>query len=345
MTIDVAAQMCSNEACDYASTGKCVEGNSVEECPHLAAANDSTDLIEEVLESTAREEHTGDSSLFRIRDAESLSPGAASALLKTKTASIVGLIGQAETGKTSLIAEVYDGFQYGAYGSLFFSGSDTLMAFEKICHKARGTSKGLDLYQERTDVTSDPVFYHLVIANEKEGASDILIADRSGETYRDILDKPSLATECLELKRSTVLNLLVDGARLCDSTERASVVTECHQVMQTLIHSSLIERRMRINVVLTKLDFVDTSPEKERVHMDFQGIVERIRSIRIDLQLDLGVFKVAARPHNDLYKKGYGVEPLLYDWLGRVSVVPEYLCSTYDYYRAIEMLRSTVQAT
>ena len=117
-----------------------------------------------------------------------------------------------------------------------------------------------------------------------DAARDILIADRSGETYRDILDKPSLATGCLELRRSTVLNLLVDGARLCDSTERASVATECHQVMQTLIHSSLIERHMRINVVLTKLDFVDTSPEKERVHSDFQGIVERIRSIRIDLR-------------------------------------------------------------
>ena len=344
MTAAVASLVCSNEACEYTSTRKCVEGNLVEECPHLGAADGPTDLVGENVESTTRDNDTGVSSLFRFRDAEPLSPGAASALLKTKSAAIVALVGQAEAGKTSLIAEVYDAFQYGSYDSLFFAGSDTLIAFEKICHKARGTSKGLDLYQERTDVTSDPKFYHLVVANEESGVRDILIADRSGETYRDILDKPSLASECLELRRATVLNLLVDGARLCASTERANVVTECHQVMQTLIYSSLIARRMRINVILTKLDFVDASPDRERVHTDFKGIVERVRSIRIDLQLDLGVYKVAARPHNELYKKGYGVEPLLHDWLGRVATIAEYpRSSIYEDYRAIEMLRSTVQ--
>ena len=39
MTTDVATRVCANEACQYGATGKCVEGNSVDECPHLEAAD------------------------------------------------------------------------------------------------------------------------------------------------------------------------------------------------------------------------------------------------------------------------------------------------------------------
>ena len=155
-----------------------------------------------------------DAQLFSIDGAETLSVSEASALLKFRRSSFVALLGQAEAGKTSLIAEAYDAFQYGNYRTLNFSGSRTLMAFERICHKVRASSKASDLSQERTDITDAPTFYHLAVNDIDQKLSEILIADRSGETYREIMDRPQSATDCLELVRATVLNLLVDGARL-----------------------------------------------------------------------------------------------------------------------------------
>ena len=147
---------------------------------------------------------------FTIARGDPLSVSAASEMLKAGGASLVVLVGQAEAGKTSLIAEVYDAFQYDAYLSLSFRGSLTLTGFEKICHKVRGASRGSDLSQERTDVTTDPVFYHLALCADKDLPKNVLIADRSGERYREALDRPSLILECVELRRATVLNLLVD---------------------------------------------------------------------------------------------------------------------------------------
>ena len=345
MSSEAAVLTCSNEACEYATTGKCVEGNLLEDCPHLEDVHVQEQGVVEDDASGTWEKFQEESFLIGIDNGKALSVEKASAILKARGAPVIALVGQAEAGKTSLIAEVYDAFQYGQYSTLSFGGSKTLVAFEKICHKARGASRGLDLLEERTDRTADPVFYHLSMSTEEGTFTDVFIADRSGETYRDVLDRPTLSNHCLELRRATVLNLLVDGGRLCDSVERASVVSECQQVMQSLAFSSLITPSVRLNVVLTKVDVVDASPAKERVDKDFQGIVERIRRLDPIACLDPGVYKIAARPHGEVYKKGHGVEGLVRDWIDRVVFQTSYKPGVYKSKRAIELVRSSLEAS
>ena len=266
-------------------------------------------------------------------------------MLKVGGASVVALVGQAEAGKTSLIAEVYDAFQYDAYLSLSFKGSLTLIGFEKICHKVRGASRGPDLSQERTDVATDPVFYHLALCAGKDVPKNVLIADRSGERYRETLDRPSLVLECVELRRATVLNLLVDGARLCGMAERAAVATECHHFMQAMVFSGLVHRGMRLNVVLTKLDQIDESTHKDQAHADYERIVERIRMDAEPHGVPVGSFKIAARPHNDLHEKGYGVEPLILDWMKTDYGAAPYVPATYSATRSIEWVPTSLERT
>ena len=105
-----------------------------------------------------------------VTSGEPLSVADGSAMLKSGRVSVVALVGQAEAGKTSLIGEVYDAFQYGSYETLSFAGSRTLIGFEKICHKIRATSRGHNLLEERTDVTSDPVLFHLLVARKEDKA-------------------------------------------------------------------------------------------------------------------------------------------------------------------------------
>ena len=338
MITDTAVGVCANEACEYADTGKCVEGNSVEECPYLERSVQVGDEVVDEVELGTDGKAGSETAIYCLSSGNALSVADGSVILKSKRASVVALVGQAEAGKTSLIGEVYDAFQYGQYETLRFAGSRTLIAFEKICHKIRATSRGSDLFEERTDVTPDPVLFHLLVARKEGDIKDILIADRSGETYRDMLDRPSMAAACIELRGASVLNLLVDGARLCDPTERASVITECQQTMQTLAHSSLIDGSGRVNVVLTKLDEVDGSTHKERTHSAFETIVKRVSATLPSGSERLGVYKVAARPHNALYKKGFGVEALLSDWLRDAFVGTPYESAEYEDIRAFEMV-------
>ena len=344
MNTDIAIRVCANEACEYVDTGKCVEGNAVEECPYLGPAVQAGDEVIDDVEMTTDAKAKSETPIFRLNSGEALSVADGSEVLKSKRASVVALVGQAEAGKTSLIGEVYDAFQYGQYETLCFGGSRTLMAFEKICHKIRGTSRGRDLLEERTDVTPDPVLFHLLMARKERNPQDILIADRSGESYRDMLDRPSMAAKCIELRKATVLNLLVDGARLCDPTERASVITECQQTMQTLSHSSVLDGCTRVNVVLTKLDEVDGSADKERTHSTFEMIVNRVKATLPEGSEKVGIYKIAARPYNERYKKGFGVEALLSNWLEESFAGTSYESAEYEDVRAFEMVGSSSEA-
>ena len=342
MSAESAVPACANDACEVAVTGKCVEGTALEECPHLLSFEEDSDDVDDDTEDVLELSQGATPSLFVVSSGKPLCPARASDVLKSRSASVVALVGQAEAGKTSLIAEIYDAFQYGNYSNFFFGGSSTLLAFEKIFHKVRGTSRADNLHEERTDVDADPVFYHLTIANAESERRDILIADRSGEIYREILDRPSLAGSCLELRCATVLNLLVDGARLTLPMERSGVITECHNLMQAFIYGSLIESNRRINVILTKLDHVDSSSARERAHADFDQIVNRMRRISSDISLDVDVFRIAARPNNDLYSKGYGVEALIGDWFERVGSTVQYQPGEYSAVRAIDTVKSSV---
>ena len=185
MTADAAKKVCSNGACEYESTGKCVEGTALEECSYLGVAQTEQEDTEEpssVVDDISEEADSGDHIIY---DAEPLSVEQASAHMKERTTKIITMIGPAEAGKTSIIAEVYDAFQYQAYKQLRFAGSRTLVGLEKICHKVRGTSRGGDLYQKRTDLKEHPVFYQLSINVLDSHQRDLLISDRSGETYRE----------------------------------------------------------------------------------------------------------------------------------------------------------------
>ena len=344
MDRDMTAKICANDICQFTESGQCVEGNALDECPYLQYT-DSLDVEAPSNSITVADNGTNaDASLFRIDGEATLSVSEVSALLKFRRASLVALLGQAEAGKTSLIAEVYDAFQYGNYRTLNFAGSRTLMAFERICHKVRASSKASDLSQGRTDFTDDPTFYHLALSDTDQKLNEILIADRSGETYREVLDTPQRASDCLEIVRATVLNLLVDGARLSDTVERTSVLTECVQLIQTLVHAPVFLQDVHINIVLTKLDCVDESPNKDRAHSDFKRINKLVREQTENSVGTIKTFQIAARPQNRLYPKGYGVETLILNWLRCASVVVPYVSTSSPVTRSIDKLRSSLEA-
>ena len=347
MSADPESLSCSNEACQFSLTAQCVEGHELDECPYIGqdieTPSESSNALLTSDEPADEGKDIQPSSMFTIEDGKTLSVSRGSEILKSNSACVVALLGQAEAGKTSLIAEVYDAFQYSSYSAFTFAGSRTLTAFEKICHKVRATSRATDLLEERTDVTTDPVFYHLKIKLEQSRFQELLIADRSGETYRDMLDTPDLVSSCLELHRATVVNLLVDGKRLSNLTERSIVMSECHQSLQTLMFCNAVTPKMRINVVLTKLDLVDVCSHKERAREDFHRLGAQIKEMTDNLEIDFGFFEIAARPENDKYPKGYGVEALINNWLESAVPTTPYRSKAYTSTRSFERVRSSLE--
>lgn len=308
-------RVCTNEQCRFADTAQCVEGNDINECPYLEVLDASASEDAEETTTSDPSAQQSDDEYVNLGGEDYLSVPQASLLLKARYAPIIAFLGTVGAGKTSLIAEVYDAFQYKTYKSLSFAGSRTLMAFERICHTVRAASRVPEPIQDRSAILDDPFFFHLTIrVDSTKHLVDVLLADRSGETYRAIADKPAIAADCLELHRATTLNMLVDGARLCDPVQRTSALTECDQALQTLAMSGILARYISVNLVMTKLDLVDTHKNKARAHRDFKSLCDRSLTRYGASVARVSSFKIAACPQNDKHPKGYGVEALIKNW-------------------------------
>src|SRR5450830_138169 len=96
--------ICANPACRIAETGKCAEGLSLEECSHYGKIAEAiTDATESIVD-------LGPTALS-LSNGTALSVPNATVLLKKRESRVIAVIGPRETGKTSLVAGIYDLFQ------------------------------------------------------------------------------------------------------------------------------------------------------------------------------------------------------------------------------------------
>lgn len=339
MDSPLLSRICTNSSCGFADTGQCVEGNDTIECPFLRdAPKDGTESHNDTEEIQADK---ANSTNVQLSSGANLEIHEASTLLKSTFAPIIAFLGPVDAGKTSLIAEVYDAFQFGSYKTLKFAGSTSLVAFEEVCHLVRAASKGNTPSVNRTPIAVDPIFYHLCIANDNEKLSHLLFADRSGETYEQLKNEPGSTMSFLELKRANIINILVDGDRLCNPTKRAGVISQCAQTVQALVLSEAMECCDHINLVLTKLDLVDNHANSKKVHEDFDSLPDIIAVQCSNRNPPIYTHKVAACPHNETHPKGQGVEKLLLRWLKTGPSIEIFDAQHIEHVRAFSQIPKT----
>lgn len=303
---------CSNADCNLASDGKCVEGYEVNECPHTGRI--SIEDIQEVEESgsvVTQAEPT-----IALATGEALDRDNASMLQRRRVSRSIGLIGPNDSGKTSLIAGVYDLLQVGPVSGAAFAGSSTLIGFERVCHLARAVSRRAVPHTERTSRGADATFFHLDIHQKNKGLTSLFISDRSGEDYLAANDELSQATQFFEIRRADCITLLVNGAQLADPGLRHEVRAATPQIVDALIEARAIRAGCRLAIVLTKKDSVLASQHADRVQKDFDVLVKSISESHGAYLSEVKSFVVAASPQNsESVVRGEGVGDLLLFWL------------------------------
>ena len=304
--------ICSSADCNLASDGKCVEGYDVQECPHVGKISiDDIPEAEEPDVEVAQLEPT-----IALTSGEALDRVRASILQRHRISRSIGLIGPNDSGKTSLIAGVYDLLQGGPVSGAAFAGSSTLIGFEKVCHLARAVSRLAIPHTERTSRGADATFFHLDLHQADVGLTSLFIADRSGEDYLAAADQISQANQFFEIRRADCITLLVNGAQLADSRLRHEVKAATPQIIDVLVEARSIRAGCRLAIVLTKKDSVVASPHVDRVQRDFDGIVTSIKQSHAAYLGEVRPFVVAASPKDcENVARGEGVSDLLLFWL------------------------------
>lgn len=308
---------CANADCRVAVTGKCVEGLEPSRCPHFGKALPIVAAATTVQPRGAERVVEGVS----LPNGERLAAPLASAVLRGGSARVMALIGPTGSGKTSLIASLYDMFQCGPVGRFHFTRSRTLRAFEQACHDARAASQRAVPHTERT-LLGEVAFYHIGLQDGAMRSScELLLADRAGEEYRSATDDPSVAKGFIEVRRADALTVLVDGHRLLDLETRHNLRSEVEMTFQAFVDGDAVTSGQRVALVLTKLDEIEMSAQKDRAERDFEGLVSSVRRLFGRILEEVAPFRVAASPATDVFPRGYGVADLLTFWTAASGIM------------------------
>ncbi|MBB2199746.1 hypothetical protein HLH44_20340 [Gluconacetobacter sp. 1c LMG 22058] len=301
--------VCANRECRIAQGGKCIEGqDDLAKCPHYGRELEESDD-----EQNEDGQHAAAFDSVQLPDALPLESGRADKVLSMLPSRMIGVIGVHDSGKTSLIAGLFDLLQLGPVSGCNFAGSSTLHGLEIICHDARVASERDEPHSERTK-RGEVRFYHIDF--RRDGVlQSLLIADRSGEEYEEVADLAANATGMFELRRADVITVLVDGQRLVSLSDRADVMGAIPLIIQGMVENGAFLRKPNLAIVLTKNDAVQASPRKDRVEQDFCTLADGIRDAFTDHFGEFGSFVTSASPKNTIVLRGAGLEEVLAFWL------------------------------
>jgi Double-GTPase 2 len=289
-----------------------VEGLPFNECPHFGKPPQPNPPLGAVVEeSDGVLLPSGD--LLPVEDANRV--------LRRGRSRVIAIVGPREAGKTTLIASIFELFLRGPIGPFRFSGSGTLYAFERACHPSRAVSQNVVPKTERT-LLNDVHFYQLVTRKNADEPIDMLLADRGGEDYRTSADDPSSARGFVEIRRADTITFLVDGCRLLQATTRSSTVSEVLGIAQALIDGDAVADRPRVAIVLTKLDEIARSADRERTLRDFANFAIRFRTLLGEQFGEVRSFEVAACPSDTSLPLGHGVDALFHYWQDEPPLSP-----------------------
>ena len=306
---------CKNPHCQLEKTGACLEGiEQPSKCPsYLAAETAPADPA-----GKSDQPSVGSVDGIQLPRAEAMTPHGTYAVTRGAFARVIICAGEQRSGKTTLLASLYEAFQGGPLGALSFAGSRSLQAYERRVHLSRCAS-GLDRADtDRPKPVEGFQFLHLQIRDATcDRKTDLLFGDMSGELYKTLRDS---SAECLKydfIGRSHDFVLLLDGGKVALG-EHAEAFAHVSALVRSLLDAGVLGKHSRVRLLTTKWDLLDMSAntaERNRIE-EFEELFRRSFAPRLfAVECD----RSAARP--DSGATPVGIESLLRAWLATPQLV------------------------
>jgi len=304
------APTCRNPDCEVATTGKCALNHDLlESCEEYGAAEVDLDLgnDDESVDVVEMAMPTG------LRSSELLKPEQLWPLQKAVPTKTIALVGDFRAGKTTLIAALYASFCKGPLAGYRFRSSRTLTAFARRHHDALLQSQRNTPVTTRTSRQDGLGFFHLCLRDDADDNHNLLIADRSGETYADARSNTSLIGQLTELKCADRVCFLLDSARLADVEQRHSYKRAFKQQIHAFLDNGALSPSTAVEMVTTKLDKL-TPQIEERALMEELAEFETATLAEFS-EVSLSARRVCALPRSNYAVGVVGLDTMLQDWL------------------------------
>ena len=298
-------EKCKQDTCTVYKDGKCLEGLEKEECPHFYV-DDIVDIDEPI--NVPKENLS-----IRLFSGEELGLKDTKLLTYRYDSKVVLIIGDSNSGKTTLLVTLFDLFQKGTINDLLFAGSLTQIGFEKRCHFSR-VSSDMDVPETEKTKTDEFNFLHLAVKNktnlDKE-ATHLLLSDISGERFQLAASSSIVMKELNLLKTADCLLMLIDGQKLFNGKTRQVTIESVKSFIQKALHEGMFDSNSQLRIVISKWDLLESDSNIN--YIDF--IETKLSSLRT--KINIQILKMAARPlsQTDEIPFGWGIDNILEDWV------------------------------
>jgi hypothetical protein len=190
----------------------------------------------------------------------------------------IAVVGDEDSGKTTLIAALYCAFWSGPLRNWSFAGSRTIVEFERKAHLARMSSGAEYAKVERTRTTGGLHFLHLACQRD-HAIQHLLVSDRAGEDYQAARSTSEACRRLVELKLADKVLYLIDGLRLGHARYRANAISTAVQFLRRAVDTSVLDLA-KVEIVVTKADYLDVASSNDpKLRPAIDADLERMRSV------------------------------------------------------------------
>lgn len=204
----------------------------------------------------------------------------------TQTTKLVLVVGPVLAGKTTLISRIFDKFHDGPIGHWRFSGSETIVGYERILRHHRSNNIEASPTVERTGLKRDPELFHLSLRKDKEETFGLLLANISGEIFVDLIQTQDAIQDLNYFQRAAHVSILIDGQKLVNKAGRAKELRNALIFLERLNQAKYISDTTAISFVLAKADAFRATPNGE---VYVEETLDRIKAELIQPLKNLGI--------------------------------------------------------
>lgn len=317
MADETSQKTCRKTDCEVALTGSCADGHTpLASCPHYGdRPAEEQDAYDGELDETADGSPTHFDRV-NLASGDALTPEEVDQFLRWRAATLVTVIGDSHSGKTTLICALYDRFLRGTFAGRGFAGSRTLVALERRSHHARVDSGRSTPETARTSHLDGLRYFHLAVAPIGHPAqrTDLLLSDRSGEVYRSARSNSSIVTTLPEVSQADRVVLLLDGRRVADPIERAGAIQSVRQTLRVFLDNDALGPTSTVRIVTTKFDLIAASADGPEIADALAAFRQRLSADFSPRLKSLSFQDIAARDPTNQFAPGHGLDTLIEDW-------------------------------
>jgi len=313
---------CRRSGCAIQSTGACSEGLSPpESCPNFVAKTraDSPSYDGELDVGSSDNQPRDRVHLAR---GEALTVEEVDEFLRWRPATFVCIVGESQSGKTTLVSSLYERFLDGAFGGFEFTSSRTLLGFERRSHLNRVESGRAKPDTLRTSLQDGLRYFHFAVTRARLSGPrvDLLLSDRSGEVYRSARNTSNVVVTLTEISQADRVVLLLDGGKIIDPFERSGALQSVRQMLRVLVDNSAVGRTSCVQIVTTKVDLLAESPARSEIGPILSAYRERLHQDFSPKLHTLSFYEIAARDPSSKLPLAHGLDVLLNTWTTPMTV-------------------------